>query len=292
MTASPQELTMRDASSRDFAIDGAACRLFRDAPSWDGRRTAAVGAFRCDSAAAGKLLLDDVGDMLGREGFQALLGPMDGDTWHRYRLIAESDGSPPFLMEPVSGPHDRAAFEAAGFSPVSFYVSTRASLEQAIGLEPPVRLDGIRVTSWDGRNAEALIGGLFDMSAASFQRNAFFKSITKAAFLALYEPVLPAIDPRLVLFAHDDNGPVGFLFGLPNRLEGERPRTAILKTYASARRGVGHLLADAFHRTARDLDFSDVIHALMHVDNVSLERSGRHAGTVFRRYALMGKRLP
>ncbi len=29
----------------------------------------------------------------------------------------------------------------------------------------------------------------------------------------------------------------------------------------------------------------------MHVDNVSLERSARHAGTVFRRYALLGRLL-
>jgi hypothetical protein len=286
MTESSQNL-----ETQDVVIDGAACRLFREAPTWDGLRTAAVGGFRCDSPAAGERLLDDIGGVLRREGFQALLGPMDGDTWHRYRLVAESDGSPPFLMEPVSGPHDRAAFEANGFVPVSSYVSTRANLDDAIGPQAPVHVDGVAVTPWDGRNADMLIGGLFDMSAASFRRNAFFKPITRAAFLALYEPVLPAIDPRMVLFAHDNTGPVGFLFGLPNRLEGERPRTAILKTYASAKRGVGHLLADAFHRAARDLGFIEVVHALMHVDNASLERSGRHAGKVFRRYALMGKRL-
>ena len=84
---------------------------------------------------------------------------------------------------------------------------------------------------------------------------------------------------------------VGFLFGLPNRLEGDRPHSAILKTYASGRRGVCRLLADTFHRTARDLGFTETIHALMHVDNVSAERSGRHAGRVFRRYALMGRHL-
>jgi hypothetical protein len=286
MTASLQDL-----APVDIEVDGAACRVFRDAPCWDDRRTAAVGAFRCDSAAAGKRLLDDVSAMLEREGFHALLGPMDGDTWHRYRLVAESDGSPPFLLEPVSGAHDCEAFRAAGFEPVSSYVSTRAGLDEAIGPQAPVRVDGIEIKSWDGRNADALIGGLFDMSTAGFQRNAFFKPITKADFVKLYEPVLPAVDPRLVLFACDENGSVGFLFGLPNRLEGERPRTVILKTYASARRGIGHLLADAFHRAARDLGFSAVIHALMHVDNASFERSGRHAGKVFRRYALMGKRL-
>ena len=81
-------------------------------------------------------------------------------------------------------------------------------------------------------------------------------------------------------------------FGLPNLMEGKLQRTAILKTYASTRPGVGHLLADTFHRAARDFGFTDVIHALMHVDNDSLKRSKRHAGKVFRRYAQMARRLP
>jgi L-amino acid N-acyltransferase YncA len=70
-----------------------------------------------------------------------------------------------------------------------------------------------------------------------------------------------------------------------------RPKTVIVKTYASRRRGVGHLLLDTFHRTALDLGFTDVIHALMHEDNVSLNSSLRYGTKIFRRYALMGKRL-
>jgi hypothetical protein len=281
MTALPEVLTR----------DGASCRIYRDAPSWDGLKAAAIGSFRCASAQAGEALLREAAAMLQAEGFTALLGPMDGDTWHAYRVVVETDGSAPFPMEPVSGPHDRAAFDASGFAPVSSYVSTRASLAEAIGPEAPVTVAGVTVTPWDGQGADRLIGGLFDMSAASFSDKAFFKPITKEAFLALYAPMLPAIDPRLVLFAHDANGLVGFLFGLPNLAEGRQPKTAILKTYASARPGVGHLLADTFHRTARDCGFVDVIHALMHVDNISLERSRRHAGQVFRRYALMARRL-
>src|SRR5439155_21987440 len=126
----------------------------------------------------------------------------------------------------------------------------------------------------------------------AFGRNAFFKPIGKAEFFKLYEPALPAIEPALVIFAHDVSGAlVGFLFGLPNRLEGANPRGAILKTYASARHGVGRLLADTFHRAARDRGFTEAIHALMHVDNASLNSSVRHAGRVFRRYALMGRHL-
>lgn len=280
MTVLPESLTR----------DGASCRVYRDAPSWDGR-TAAIGNFRCDSAQAGEALLREAAAMLRHEGYAALLGPMDGDTWHSYRVVVESDGSAPFTMEPVSGAHDSAAFGASGFVPVSSYVSTRATLADAIGPDAPVTVDGVTVTPWDGQGADRLIGGLFDMSGTSFAEKAFFKPITRSAFLELYQPLLPAIDPRLVFFARDQNGLIGFLFGLPNLAEGRQPGTAILKTYASVRPGVGHLLADTFHRAARDCGFTDVIYALMHLDNISLDRSRRHAGRVFRRYALMGRRL-
>ncbi|MCT7373657.1 hypothetical protein [Chelativorans salis] len=281
MSTAPQQIETK----------GATCRIYRDAPAWDGLRTAAVGGFRCESAAAGAEVLARAEEELRAEGFKAILGPMDGDTWHSYRLVTESDNSPPFSLEPVSEPHDREAFKASGFAPVSSYISARASLDEAIGPAAPPVMDGVTVRPWDGEDAQGLLVHLFDMSAGSFAANPFFKPISREAFQALYEPVLPAINPRLVLFARDAEGLVGFLFGFPNLAEGRAPKTAIVKTYASRRRGVGHLLLDTFHRTARDLSFSEVIHALMHEKNVSRDRSQRHAAHVFRRYALMGKRL-
>ena len=130
------------------------------------------------------------------------------------------------------------------------------------------------------------------MSAGAFTRNKFFKPIEIDAFLALYEPVMPLIDARHVLFAHhEDAGLVGFLFGMPDRSATDEAPAAILKTYASGMRGVGHLLAETYHRAALDMGHSHVIHALMHEDNASLSRSKRHKAHIFRRYALMGRKL-
>ncbi|MDR6873776.1 hypothetical protein J2Y55_004805 [Bosea sp. BE125] len=275
----------------ECAIEGASCLIFRDAPSWEGRRTASIGRFRCDSATAGRDLLARAAADLATEGFEALIGPMDGDTWHSYRLVTESDGSPPFLMEPVSGAFDAEAFTTAGFAQLSSYVSTRTTLDAAICPEV-VSIAGVSVKAWDGSDAAGLVRQLYAMSAAAFRNNAFFKPLDEQGFLKLYEPVMPLVDPRFVLFARNEAGAlIGFLFGMPDRLEGATPRAVILKTYASAQRGVGHHLADHFHRTARAAGFTHAIHALMHVDNISLERSARHSGTVFRRYALLGRLL-
>jgi hypothetical protein len=273
------------------SIDGAEGLVYRDAPSWDGLRTAAIGGFKCESAVGGARLLSQVAADLAAAGFGALIGPMDGDTWHRYRVMTETDGSRPFLMEPTSGPHDREAFSMAGFTPISEYVSSRGALMDAIGPEPAT-IPGVRVARWDGTRSDQLIGRLFETSAGAFARNRFFKPIERAAFLKLYEPIVPLMDPRHVFFAQSADGTlIGFLFGIPDRLEADKPQTVILKTYASGVRGVGHLLADTFHRGAIDLGYTNVIHALMHVDNVSLDRSRRYGAQVFRRYALMGRRL-
>ena len=270
---------------------GAKATLYRDAPGWEDAKTAAFGGFSCDSAAAGTELIETLAARLKAEGFGALIGPMDGDTWHTYRVVTESDGSAPFLLEPVSGPHDLEALTGAGLQPVSEYTSARAELARAIADTRP-QVDGVTVTPWDGQNAEGFLGHLFDMSSAAFSGNRFFKPITREELLNLYRPVVPMVDPRHVLFAHAGDGRlVGFLFGIPNRAEGDAPNSIILKTYASGMRGVGHLLADTFHRNALDMGFVHVIHALMHVDNVSSDRSRRYAGEVFRRYALMGRRL-
>jgi len=268
----------------------AACRIYRNAPAWDGRRTAAIGGFSCQSAEAGTALLRSAIRQLEADAFDCIVGPMDGDTWHSYRLVTESDGSRPFFLEPVSGPHDLAAFEAAGFAPISSYVSSRTPIEAAIG-EPAPAVPGVTIRAWDGRDAGALIGGLFDLSRKSFTSNAFYKPIEREAFLALYQPLLPTIDPRLVFFAYCEGALAGYLFALPDRLQGPQPDTAIIKTYASAMRGVGHMLADTAHRTIRDLGYGHVIHALMHESNQSKDRSRRHGGTIFRRYDLMGLTL-
>lgn len=277
---------------QDVERGSARCAIWRDAPLWDGLRTAAIGRFHAPDAASGAALLEDAARALANEGFQALIGPMDGDTWHAYRLVSESDGSPPFLMEPRSGAHDLAAFTKAGFAPIQRYVSSRVSVDAAVAANPPALGDRFTIRAWDGARGEQLVLKLFELSTAEFSRAAFFKPIDRDAFLELYRPVMAAVDPRLVLFAHDAQGAVaGFLFGMPNRLEGATPTTAILKTYASQAPGAGRALAGAFHCTIQALGYTQAIHALMHERNASLRRSGQYGAQVFRRYALMGRRL-
>ena len=130
-----------------------------------------------------------------------------------FERLTQTDGSRPFLMELVSGPHDGEAFSSAGFTAISEYVSARGALADAIGPEPAT-LPGVRVVPWDGSRPEELINRLFEISTGAFARNRFFKPIERAAFLKLYEPIMPLMDPRHIFFAHSADGTlIGFLFG-------------------------------------------------------------------------------
>jgi hypothetical protein len=280
------------ASFEHVETPNAACAIFRNGPPWDGVTTATIGRYRSADEDSGAALLEQVKRKLAAEGVASVLGPMDGDTWHGYRAITETDGSPLFLMEPTAGPDVAAVFQRAGFSPVSSYMSARAQLDDAMAAAGTDPLSSIRIESWDGANAEGLLGQLFAMSSTSFSSNAFYKPISREEFLVIYQPAMAAVDPRLVLFAKDMSGAIqGFLFAIPNHVEGPRPHSVILKTYASRMKGVGRLLADELHRRARGLGFTDVIHALMHEDNHSRASSALFGATVFRRYTLFGLKL-
>ena len=263
--------------------EGASLHYFPEGPEWDGEASVALGTLKCESAEAGAALLSDAID---RAAGTPVLAPMEGDTWHAYRTVIESDDSPPFLLEPQSGEHDMAALEAAGFTQVAHYASAKMPLNAP--QEEPQDVDGITVEHWDAKDAQPLLERVFEMAGASFADKQFYKPITRQSFLAMYLPLLPMLDPRLVFLAREGEHIVGFLLGYRDPAE---PSRAVLKTYAADRRGVGHLLADGFHKAARELGCTDAVHALMHADNVSLTRSGQHGAQIFRRYALYGYRI-
>jgi hypothetical protein len=271
---------------------GAQAAIYHGGPTWEDATTATIGDFNCDSAEEGRTLLRDICAELLEAGVDRVIGPMNGDTWHSYRLVLESDGSSPFLMEPQSGRIDLEAFESAGFDQIARYFSARAPTEEAIG-PAPGPLAGIEIANWDGSAPEDHFGEVHALSTQAFAKNAFYQPIRLEEFLTLYMPFVTMLKPELIFTARDAKSGelVGYLFGIPDYGSGPAPDTVILKTYASLRPGLGHHLAHKFHMRSLEMNFPSVIHALIHDDNRSADRSRRHGGEIFRRYALMGRRL-
>jgi hypothetical protein len=273
-----------------MAADGASLSIFREAPALDGQKTAALGAFACDDARRGAELIKTAMARLKDEAFGAVIGPMDGNTWAKHRLVIESDGRPSFLMEPANPEHYVGAFEQSGLAIISRWVSAVRSADTLPSRSAPPK--EIRLRDFDPGKAEEELARIHALSLEAFASNHFYLPISLEDFLASYRPVLKAIDPELVLMAEDESGELkAFLFALPNLAEGPKPKAVILKTYASQVKGGGSMMANAFHERAKKRGFVEVIHALMHETNLSAQHSGNAGGYVFRRYALWGGRL-
>ena len=278
-------------TTKTFSTEGAKITAYLSGPVWDGAPTATLGAFRCKTRDAGNDVLIQAIAFIHESGICHVIGPMDGDTWHSYRFVTESDGSAQFLLEPTSTEDQLAVFQNAGFEQISGYFSARVPLANTAQTQPETR-DDLVITPWDGEDPEILFGQVFDLSAKAFSKNAFYKPITQEAFLAMYMPMVPMLKRELIFFARrPDDELVGFLFGTPNYAEGPAPKSVILKTYASLAKGAGQHLAYAFHTAALKAGYETAIHALIHDDNLSALRSAAEGAEIFRRYGLFGLKL-
>ncbi len=264
---------------------GARLGIWREAASLGGRRTAALGAFACATAEAGAALLAATAARLAAEGFEAVVGPMDGDTWAYHRLVVESDGRPAFPLEPSNPAHYPAAFDQAGWQVIGRYISSEGPVTPRTG---PRSAPGLTIRSLNMAEADREMRRVHALSLEAFSRNFLYRPTPEDGFVASYKPFLPFIDAELALVAEDDAGEMrGFLFAYPDASAG----ALVLKTYASLTPGAGSMMVSALYRRARDKGYDRVVHALMHEANLSVRHSQNVGGRVFRRYALWGLRL-
>jgi len=271
-------------------------------PALLGHRVGLIGHYAARDAAAGGGLLDRACRELAARGCSVAVGPMDGSTWRRYRLVTERGTEPTFFLEPDNPDEWAGHFLAVGFQPIAHYLSAvNANLDRedprAGQVADRLAAQGIRIRPLDPRNAEADLRRIYAVSAVSFRNNFLYTPIAEAEFLAHYRALLPVLQPELALIAETADEAVGFIFAVPDLMQAERGHpvdTVIVKTLAvlpeRAHAGLGTLLLAACQGTASRLGYTRAIHALMHEQNVSRNMSRRFAQPM-RRYALFGKAL-
>ena len=273
-----------------------------DAPPVPGERVGAIGHYASlDNDAAASLLQAGCA-RLNEQGLTLAVGPMDGNTWRRYRFVTDRGQEPPFFMEPDNPEEYPAQWEAAGFRPESTYFSALdTDLTQRDPRLPAVaaRLesDGVRLRTFDAEDAEAELGRIYAISTASFARNHLYTPLPEEEFRGQYRAVMPYGRPELTILAESAGLPVGFIFAVPDLAQAQRGRavdTVIVKTAAilPERRnaGLGALLVEEVQLRAAAMGFTRGIHALMYESNVSRSISAHYA-TTMRRYTLYAKRL-
>lgn len=281
----------------------ARCSLWwSEAPPLPGHRVGAVGHYFADSAAAGGALLKRALERLRSERCTLAVGPMDGNTWRRYRLVTTRGSEPHFFLEPNNPDDWPLHFEGAGFLPIAHYYSAlvpdlREEDERVPRVEKRLTESGvlIRPLCMDAFEEELL--AVHQLSLSSFRRNFLYTDLSAGDFVAQYLPVRPMLVPELVLLAELEGRVVGFVFAVPDLAQtqrGEKVDTVILKTVAVEPgrhvAGLGAVLVARIHREALRLGFRRVIHALMHENNPSLNLSARQADPM-RRYTLFARPL-
>lgn len=305
---SPQALHARGADAHWMMIQGgqvhARCSLWWThvpPPLQGGQRLGLVGHYAADDFEAGCALLELAGQQLVQRGCTHAIGPMDGSTWHGYRLVSERGSERPFFLEPWHPPDWPAQFEVAEFEALFDYFSAlNAQLQpnpRLPELDAKAREQGIRLRPLAPDRFEDELRRIHRFSIASFQKNPLYSSITFDAFLALYLPIQAHLRPELVTLAEQDGALVGYQFSIPDLLQAQREGradSAIIKTVAVDPKlggaGLGSLLVAHAHEAIRQAGFKRAIHALMYEDNLSRKISA-HTATVMRRYTLYAKAL-
>jgi len=257
-----------------------------------------IGHYEAADPEAGALLLSRGLDRLRALGACIAVGPMNGSTWHRYRLALPGGGGAPFPGEPENRGRYPGDFEAAGFRILEQYESRRVDLGPAPGAgaaQAPGLPERLR-RRWRGCSRalrldrfEEELEAIHALTVEAFDEAVLATPIGLEEFLALYRPLKALYDPELVRLVDAPEG--GLRACMVAYRDGKR---LVLKTLAcrkdSRAGGLGPWLIEDAEGAARARGCTEAIHALMHVDNHSASISRRRS-TPFRRYALYAREL-
>lgn len=261
-----------------------------------------IGKFSAASPEGAHAVLAKACDELRARGCTLAVGPMDGNTWRRYRLVTDPGTEPPFFLEPTNPPEWPAWWRESGFTSLAEFYSTASDDittrdPRLDGVAARMTAAGVDVRPIDLAQFENELGRIYDVSVVSFQNNYLYTPLPREAFIAQYLAVQPQVRSELVLLAEQNGRSIGYVFAIPDLAQAQRgePVTSfVVKTLAvlhgRAFAGLGALLLGHVHEAAQRLGFKRVIHALMHENNTSRNLSAHYAQTI-RRYTLLQRRL-
>lgn len=264
---------------------------------FEGKKTALIGWYECvEDSAAANALLEEATAHANRIGAEYLLGPMNGDTWHSYRIALPSP-FPPFFLEPYNKPWYATQFLGAGFAPVASYHSSNIPAGAEVGVEERTQRfaeEGITIRELDPERFDREVERIYAVSVEAFRPNPFYTPISLEETLAMYRPLQGIVEPAFAILAEDADGEtVGFAFAVRN-LYAPPGDSLVVKTAAvlpsQFGKGLGSLLIESIHARGRAHGYRTMIHALMYDGNPSARVLREESETV-RRYELYGRNV-
>ena len=242
-------------------------------PPYREHRIGVIGHYAVTDRSAAHRVLHHACEQLEARGCTLAVGPMDGNTWRPYRLVTDFGSEAAFFLEPTNPREWPGHFVENGFEPLAEYFS---ALNNDLAYEDPLirrvaeqmNALNIRLRSLDAQHFDDDLRRIYSVAAVSFQDNLLYQLLPEEDFLRLYRPLQHIVDHDFVLIAECHNEPVGFVFAVPDLLQGKRGETidtlivkslAILPEHQYA--GLGYLLLGQVRSTACQRGYTRLIHA-------------------------------
>jgi GNAT superfamily N-acetyltransferase len=237
-----------------------------------------IGCFEMIDKVSGKRQLEGYIQQLKDAGHQQIIAPVNGDTWHQYRLVTWSNGGPAFPFEPQNPLWYNEVYEELGFKPLMKYRSDKFNINNI----KPIENQDLAFIIRDFCDTDLRL--IYDISLQSFDENFLYNDITFEEFAKLYKPILPMIDRELVVIAEVEGVPAGFMFSF---IAGD---TQILKSMAVLpefrSRGVGAKLINHVLLAGKGKGAKIAIAALMSDGNNSMNIISKYDSEQIREYTL------
>lgn len=245
-----------------------------------------------------KTYWQSVQDAGTRAGASYITGPIEGNTWQRYRTVIASSGAPAFMLEP----HNKnwkdyvSSGIEAGFNITATYASSVCDLSASLSEPDFSKFSKLTFKPFDMAAFDQQLMEIYQLSCQSFVKNYLYSAISEEQFLALYAPLKPFLAkyPELTELVYDDGQLVGLCLVLADCLDNSG-KTAILKTLmrqgGNAYKGLGLALVQRAILRSQKAGFAQLILALYKEDGMSAYIANLVNATVIRRYGLLSKSL-
>ena len=304
----PDRLDIEQSDQHFAVLDNkqqirARCSIWwRDSARVNGTPTGTIGHYAATDEAYGATALEFACRELRNRGCELAVGPMDGNTWRRYRFVTERGTCKPFFLEPDNPDEYPIHFKRHGFSTLANYVSeinpAMVSRQPELGdLRRKMASLKIEIASIDPADPASDLDGIYDVVSESFKDAFMYTPLARDSYRQMYAPLLGQVDPKLLLVAKQEGEVVGFIFSPPDVLQRsyqEQVDAIVIKTIAIMPRrelsGLGRVLIVDLLKNALEMGFTTAISALMHTDNRSQKISSDCAGQM-RRYSLLDREL-
>jgi len=237
-----------------------------------------IGCFEMPDKDCGKLQLEEYVSQLKSVGHKRIIAPIDGDTWHTYRLVSWSSGESAFPLEPQNPLWYNEVYGEVGFKPFQKYRSDKFDLGHIKPLfanDPSLRLRNFH---------EDDLRLIYDISLQGFNDNLLYSDITFENFKMLYSPLLPMIDRELVIVAEAEGSPVGFMFSFAAGENLILKSMAVLPEFRSS--GIGAKMMNHVLLAGQRKGLKTAIAALIADGNNSHKIISRYGSKKIREYTL------